>query len=64
MLFVMCIVQWSEVSNKCPMCKVSFKSLIYDVKTESNYKTVRVCLSPHLSISVYMYFTCIPCSYT
>ncbi|XP_003388691.2 PREDICTED: E3 ubiquitin-protein ligase Topors-like [Amphimedon queenslandica] len=34
-----CIVQWSEVSNKCPMCKVSFKSLIYDVKTESNYKT-------------------------
>ena len=37
-----CIVQWSEVANSCPMCKMNFQSIIHDVKSNEDYKTVRV----------------------
>lgn len=34
-----CIVQWSEVANSCPMCKMNFQSIIHDVKSNEDYKT-------------------------
>ncbi|KAF2069956.1 hypothetical protein CYY_008720 [Polysphondylium violaceum] len=33
-----CILQWSEVNFKCPLCKSDFHSLIYDVKSNTDYK--------------------------
>ena len=53
-----CIVQWSEVSNKCPLCKASFKSLIYDVESDSDYKTVSghvLCTLNHTHYNYYYY---------
>lgn len=35
-----CILQWSEVSTSCPMCKTSFTKIIYDVKANDLYNVV------------------------
>lgn len=36
-----CIVQWSEVTNSCPLCKATFENLIHDIKSNNDYKIVR-----------------------
>ncbi|EFA76139.1 RING zinc finger-containing protein [Heterostelium album PN500] len=33
-----CILQWSEISGNCPLCKSNFQSLIHDVKSNKEYK--------------------------
>ncbi|KYQ89607.1 RING zinc finger-containing protein [Tieghemostelium lacteum] len=33
-----CILQWSELNPKCPLCKSIFHSLIYQVKSNTDYK--------------------------
>ncbi len=38
MFCFLCIMQWSQVNLHCPLCKQDFISLIYDVKSESEYK--------------------------
>lgn len=37
-----CIVQWSEVTSSCPMCKTTFKTLIHSVRANDDYKQVGV----------------------
>lgn len=35
-----CILQWSEVSRQCPLCKTSYSTLIYEIKSDADYQTV------------------------
>ncbi|EGC29479.1 hypothetical protein DICPUDRAFT_158926 [Dictyostelium purpureum] len=34
----LCILQWSEVNQKCPLCKNIFHSFIYKVKSNTDYQ--------------------------
>lgn len=37
-----CIMQWSEVTPSCPLCKQPFDALIYDVESETQFKRLVV----------------------
>ncbi|KAL5258761.1 hypothetical protein ACHWQZ_G009273 [Mnemiopsis leidyi] len=37
-----CILQWSEISQTCPLCKKPFSVLIHDVKSIKDYKETHV----------------------
>lgn len=32
-----CLVEWSKIKAECPLCKKPFRSIIHNVKSESNY---------------------------
>ena len=37
-----CILQWSEISQTCPLCKKEFSVLIHDVKSITEYKETHI----------------------
>ncbi len=43
-----CIVQWSEITQTCPICKASFQAVIHNVKNFDDYTTVRIQQPPLL----------------
>ena len=39
-----CIVQWSEITQTCPICKAPFQAVIHNVNSVDEYTTVRICV--------------------
>jgi len=35
---IFCILQWAEITASCPLCKSSFNTLVYDIKSPTDYK--------------------------
>jgi len=35
---IFCILQWAEITASCPLCKSSFNTFVYDVKSSTDYK--------------------------
>ncbi len=34
-----CLVEWSKVKPECPLCKVKFKSIIHNIKSDDDYES-------------------------
>lgn len=54
-----CILQWSELSRQCPLCKTSYATLIYDIKSDADYQTVRRVGSGFGNWGIPRFFVCI-----
>lgn len=43
-----CIMQWSEISQTCPLCKSAFRYIVHDVKSITDYKETHISKEPAL----------------
>lgn len=37
-----CIAQWTTITPECPLCKCSYQTVIYDVRSVDEYKELQI----------------------